>query len=101
MAEAQADTVRDILGNRFLSPDPASRINARRSWLTPTVVTLADAIYRSREFDGLPVLADALIEAGCDDERILSHCQAPGVHVRGCWVSDLLRPYWAVEMSKP
>ena len=43
-----------------------------------------------REFGRLPVLADALEEAGCTTEAILSHCRQPGEHVRGCWVVDLL-----------
>ena len=47
-------------------------------------------IYDDRAFDRLPILADALIDAGCDDEQILEHCRAPGPHVRGCWVVDLV-----------
>jgi hypothetical protein len=39
---------------------------------------------------GLAVLADALEEAGCQDQEILSHCRSGGEHVRGCWVVDLL-----------
>ena len=38
----------------------------------------------------MPVLADALEEAGCQDAIILNHCREPGGHVRGCWVVDLL-----------
>jgi hypothetical protein len=47
-------------------------------------------IYGERAFDRLPILADALEEAGCDNADILSHCQGPGAHVRGCWVVDLV-----------
>ena len=55
--------------------------NHRGNW-TPSL---------SREvFDGLPILADALEDAGCDDSDILSHCRSGPVHVRGCWVVDLL-----------
>jgi hypothetical protein len=39
---------------------------------------------------GLAVLADALEEAGCQDQEILSHCRSGGEHVRGCWVIDLV-----------
>jgi hypothetical protein len=59
-------------------------------WLTSTVVGLARSIYDERGFDRMPALADALEQAGCDSEEILSHCRQPGVHVRGCWVLDLI-----------
>jgi hypothetical protein len=76
-----------VFGNRFHSPaiDPG--------WLTwngGTVVKLAQAIYDERAFDRLPVLADALEEAGCDNPDILSHLRGPGPHARGCWPVDLL-----------
>jgi hypothetical protein len=38
----------------------------------------------------MPILADALVDAGCSEEQILSHCRSPGPHVRGCWVLDLV-----------
>ena len=81
---AQADLFRDIFGNPFRS----SEIDLE--WLTDTVVALARGIYAGRAFDGMPILADALQEAGCDDDDILTHCREPGEHVRGCWVVDLL-----------
>ena len=46
-------------------------------------------MYQSRDFAAMPILADALQDAGCDHEDILSHCRGPGPHVRGCWVIDL------------
>jgi hypothetical protein len=58
--------------------------------LTSTAVTLARCIYAERAFDRLPILADALEDAGCDDADILSHCRGDGPHVRGCWVVDLI-----------
>ena len=58
--------------------------------MTPTVVQLAQSIYDDRAFDRLPILADALEEAGCTDAAILDHCRGPGPHVRGCWAVDLL-----------
>jgi hypothetical protein len=76
--------LRDIFGNPFrpVVADPA--------WLTPTVVAIAEAIYRDRAFDRLPILADALEEAGCTDADLLLHCRQPGEHVRGCWAVDLV-----------
>ena len=51
---------------------------------------LARTIYDDRRFDLLPILADALEEAGCGDAEILAHCRGPGPHVRGCWAVDLV-----------
>jgi hypothetical protein len=59
-------------------------------WKTDTVLTMARHSYSDRAFDRLPILADALEEAGCSDDAILEHCRGPGPHVRGCWVVDLL-----------
>ena len=47
-------------------------------------------MYESRDFAAMPVLADALEEAGCDHADVLAHCRGPGPHVRGCWVVDLV-----------
>jgi hypothetical protein len=60
------------------------------AWNDGTIPKLAQAIYDERVFDGLPILADALEEAGCHDPDILAHCRQPGEHVRGCWVVDLV-----------
>lgn len=75
---------RDIFGNPYRprTIDP--------TWLTSTVVALAEGIYADRAFDRMPILADALQDAGCDNADILDHCQLPGEHVRGCWVIDAL-----------
>ncbi len=54
------------------------------------MAALARSIYDDRAFDRLPVLADALEDAGCTDAAILDHCRGPGPHVRGCWVVDLI-----------
>jgi hypothetical protein len=79
-----ASLFRDIFGNPFrpVAADP--------SWLTSTVLQLAQGIYQDRAFDRLPILADALQDAGCDHDDILNHCRGDGPHVRGCWVVDLL-----------
>ena len=60
-------------------------------WRTDTAVSLARMMYESREFGAMPILADAIQDAGCDDPAILDHCRdANQVHVRGCWVVDLV-----------
>jgi len=60
--------------------------------LTSNVVGLAQSIYQERGFDRMPILGDALEDAGCTNQAILGHCRGPGPHVRGCWVVDLLLP---------
>jgi hypothetical protein len=63
------------------------------AWLTwgeGAVVRVAQAIFQRRAFDQLPILADALEEAGCQDAEILAHCRQPGPHTGSCWVLDLL-----------
>ena len=54
------------------------------------VVKIAQGIYDERAFDRLPILADALEDAGCDNADILAHLRSPGPHVRGCWAVDLI-----------
>jgi hypothetical protein len=51
---------------------------------------LAASIYEERAFDSLPILADALEEAGCADDAILGHLRTTGWHFRGCWALDAL-----------
>ncbi len=82
---------------RELVRNPYHPITLDPSWRTPTVVSLAQAIYDDRQlpsglFDNqrMGVLADALEEAGCDNADVLDHCRKPGEHVRGCWVIDHL-----------
>lgn len=60
-------------------------------WLTPAVVALVRGIDADPALDRLPVLADALEQAGCDDTAFLDHCRGPGEHVRGCWVVHWLQ----------
>jgi hypothetical protein len=81
---SQSHLLRDIIGNPFRP------ININPSWLTSTVLSLATGIYEEKAFDRMPILADALQDAGCDNEDILNHCRQPGEHVRGCWVMDFL-----------
>jgi hypothetical protein len=60
------------------------------SWNNGTVANLAQTIYDERAFIRLPILGDALEEAGCSEAAMLAHCRGPGPHARGCWVVDLL-----------
>jgi hypothetical protein len=59
-------------------------------WNHGTVSALARHIYEDRAFADLPILADALEDAGCTVAAILDHCRRPCEHVRGCWVVDLV-----------
>jgi hypothetical protein len=84
---AQSELLRDIIGNPFrpVALDPA--------WLTRhdgLVVSMAQKMYDSRDFSDMPVLADALEEAGCANQDSLNHCRSGGEHIRGCWVVDAL-----------
>jgi hypothetical protein len=99
------ELLREIFGNPF-APAKKRKGEARRgsmfsaSWRTDTVVTLAQQMYENCEFSAMPILADALQDAGCDNEDILTHCRGaihapkkrsrkksePAEHVRGCWV---------------
>jgi hypothetical protein len=80
---AQADLVRCLFGNPFR---PAPTFDP--AWRTPTVLAIARQAYEEHDFGVLPVLADALEEAGCDDAEILAHGRNPGPHARGCFVVD-------------
>jgi hypothetical protein len=83
LAPTACSLLRDIFGNPFrpLAFDPA--------WRTSNTLGLATAMYESRDFANMPILADALEEAGCDVPDVLEHCRnEAGVHVRGCWVVD-------------
>jgi hypothetical protein len=79
--------LRCIFGNPFR---PVTLTPALLAWNDGTAARLAHAIYEDRAFDRLPILGDALEEAGCDDADILAHCRGQGEHVRGCWVVDLV-----------
>lgn len=78
---AQAYLVRDIF-NPFQQFSMAP--------FSSTVEALARAVHKDRDFTMLPILADALEDAGCTNFDILNHCRQPGAHFLGCWVVDLL-----------
>jgi hypothetical protein len=77
--------IRDVVGNPFqrAAVDPKWL-----AWKDGTIRKIATGIYAERAFDHLPILADALEDAGCDNADILAHCRGPGPHVHGCWVVD-------------
>ena len=83
-AKGRAQLLRCVVGKPF-RPAPAPP-----GWRTATVLDLARGIYDGRAIERLPILADALMDCGCEDEAFLSHCRAAGPHGRGCWVVDLL-----------
>jgi hypothetical protein len=75
----------DIFGNPFRP------VTFAPEWRTDTAIALAQQMYDSRDFSAMPILADALQDAGCDNDDILSHCRDTSLtHVRGCWVVDLV-----------
>lgn len=82
--QAQCDLLREMFGNPFrpiaLAPE----------WRTGTAVTLAQRMYEERDFGLMPVLGDALQDAGCGNQELLEHCYGRGPHVRGCWAVDLV-----------
>jgi hypothetical protein len=82
-----ADLLREVFGNPFrlvaVEPD-------RLRWNHGSVPALARRIYGEGAFHDLPILADALEDAGCDNADLLAHCRGGGPHVRGCWALDLV-----------
>jgi hypothetical protein len=83
----QCALLRDIVGNPFrtttIDPDWGA-------WNDGIVLRIAQAIYEERAFDRMPILGDALENAGCAERAILDHLRSLGPHVRGCWVLDLV-----------
>lgn len=84
VVQGQAQLLRCVVGNPFRSVafDPL--------WRSSAVVEIADSLYADRAFERMPMLADALEDAGCAHTGVLQHCRDGGPHVRGCWVIDKL-----------
>ncbi len=82
ICQENLSVLRCIVGNPFrpVEFDPV--------WRSETAVALAAGIYAERAFNRLPILADALEEAGCDHPDVLAHCRGTGRHARGCWVVE-------------
>jgi hypothetical protein len=76
--------LKDVFGNPFRP------VSFAHEWRTDTALSLAHQMYEARDFSAMPILADALQDAGCDSDAILNHCRGDGPHVRGCWVVDLV-----------
>jgi hypothetical protein len=85
---SQAHLLCDIFGNPFRPCHPLPV--AVLAWNDGTVRRIAAGIYEQRAFDRLPILVDALLDAGCHDEELLAHCRGAGPHVKGCWAVDLI-----------
>jgi hypothetical protein len=79
-----ATLVRDIFGNPFYEP------TLRRTDLNQIIRNVAEAIHAERSFADLPILGDALEEAGCTDAVLLEHLHGPGPHAWGCWALELV-----------
>jgi hypothetical protein len=81
----QAELFREVFGNPFRT------VSFSAEWRTSDVLLLAQGIYAERAFDRMPILADALQDAGCDNTDLLGHLRdANATHVRGCWALDLV-----------
>jgi hypothetical protein len=73
----------DVAGNPF------QPVRFAPDWRTDTVIAIARQMYEAREFSAMPILADALQDAGCNNDDVLTHCRDTALtHVRGCWVVD-------------
>jgi hypothetical protein len=85
LSRTYAEILRDVVGN------PSRKITFKSEWRTDTVLSLAKGMYESRDFSAMPILADALQDAGCENADVLDHCRdEKHIHVRGCWVVDLV-----------
>jgi hypothetical protein len=91
---AHVNLIRDVFGNPF---HPAVIHSDWLRWSDGLIVRLATTIYAERCLPAgtldrglLGILADALLDAGCDDEELIAHCRSEGPHVRGCWAVDLI-----------
>ncbi|HEV3383377.1 MAG TPA: hypothetical protein VG097_01110 [Gemmata sp.] len=100
--------LREVIGNPFSPP------RCEPAWRTSTVLQLAQGIFDERAFDRMPILADALLDADCDEEAMLRHCRGtelwnkdkePVYHIRGCWVIELIlgrfEPLSEAKLDKP
>jgi hypothetical protein len=95
--------LREVVGNPFTPP------RFEVAWRTSTALQLAQMIFEQRAFDRMPILADALLDADCDEEAVLRHCRGtelwnkePVYHIRGCWVIELvLGRFVPLQAPKP
>jgi hypothetical protein len=73
---------------RDVFPNPHHDVRVLREWLDRNVFGIAEGIHANRDYSPMPLLADALLDAGCDNDHILNHCRSGQPHVRGCWVIE-------------
>jgi hypothetical protein len=93
---AQCAIIRDIFG------DPFRPITLSPEWCTDTATLLARQMHASHDFSTMPILADALQDAGCDSEDVLTHCRdANAIHVPGCWVVERILTQTNPELIGP
>jgi hypothetical protein len=80
------------LAHRFDRPNaPAVSFDpAWLAWNDGTVVRLARCMWEEGAFDRLPILGDALEEAGCADATVLGHCRSGSPDARSSWLVDLI-----------
>lgn len=99
MRRKQADLLREVFGNPFaertvvpawMSTGGSTIFPGYMIRVSETAKALADGIQADQAFERLPILADAMEEAGCTDTDFLAHLREPGHHVRGCWALDLV-----------
>jgi hypothetical protein len=88
LPERQRLLFHDLSGPRLFRPVPIE--HSWLAWNDSVVSNMAQVIYDDRAFDRMPILADALEEAGCGDEEILWHCREEPEHARGCWLLDAI-----------
>ena len=83
----QCDLLRDLFEGVM---EPPAVQPEWLDWNSGLVQRLARLLHDEGRFDEMPILADALEDAGCDDPRLLDHLRGPGPHARGCWALDVL-----------
>jgi hypothetical protein len=83
-----ASLLRCIFGNPFEQSLAVDKTWV--SWNDGLVAKLAYAIYEERAFERMPILADALLDAGCNQDELIDHLRVLSPHSRGCWVLDAL-----------
>jgi hypothetical protein len=93
------------IGDRLEAPQTVlGLVEADPAWLTwesGTITRLAHSLADRKDFAGLPILADALEEAGCTSSEILEHCRQPGDHAAACWVLDMLASHSSQADAPP
>ena len=91
VAPSPDEALTQVAFNRDIFGNPFRPVVFFPSWRTDTAISLARTMYDERDFGAMPILADALQDAGCDSDDVLNHCRdANRDHVRGCWVVDLV-----------